>query len=827
MRFLILTLLAILLGTNQVSGFVLQMERFGQGRIVKLVWPLSQAQTGISFRVDAGSFPFTEGEVARVVRESFDVWQAVETASIRFTNQGNGTFRARASDGRNVILYDSDGSEMDIPDGSGVLAFTRVNWNAGGEITDADIVFNGTGSFNFTTSGTSARNTVDFQSVLTHEVGHFLGLNHATLEGSAAVRPTMYPFFFGGERTLEPDDAAGVSALYPIQRLTTGSISGRVTYPDGRGVFGASVVAYQGGSFVVSAISGSSGSPLGPGGNGGYEISGLPPGEYQVAIEPLTGSITSENLGGIFSQGLEVNFTREFYDNSELRSAAQLIAVGAGSGVGGIDFVLGSESAGFPVVRDLVLPVNTPDASGPYRVAARITDDVRVASASLDYRINGGAFRTVNLTRENGEVFAADLPGQLPGAFVEYRVAAVDDDGNEIQVPSQGLPLMRFEVLSLSGEPVLYVVMRESHVVSVIDTGPGREVARIPTGGFDPLSVVLTPDERYLFVANTGGEVSDDRVTVVETATHKVVATIQVGEAPLDMAVSPDGRWVYVTNSRGQSVSVLDAVELKEARRMNVFAAGDGPYGIAVSPDGETLYVTDIEASQVLVVESATGVITGRIGVVASPRSVVVSRDGTRLYACGFTGGIAVVDAVERRLIQTIETGTSSIFRLTLSPDGDHLYATDRTNSRLLEVDTRFNRVSSTWLTGGEETRDIAVSADGSVIYVANQNSDDLVFYDAESFHVVGRVDLPGGPRGIAVGSGSGSQVMVLEDLSRADFDGSLRVDLGDFVLFARAFGSGVGDSLFEARFDLNENERVDFGDFLIFANAFGRILVE
>ena len=278
------SLLAILLSASQVSGFVLQMERFGQGRIVTLVWPLSRAQNGIPFQVDAESFPFGEAEVTRIVRESFEAWQSVETATIRFTDLGTGSFRSRASDGRNVIVYDSDGSEMDVPAGASVLAFTRVNWNASGEITDADIVFNGTGSFTFTTSGTTTRNTVDFQGVLTHEIGHFLGLNHATLEGSASVRPTMYPFFFGGERTLEPDDEAGVSTLYPTLSLRTGIISGRVTYPDGRGVFGANVVAYQGGSFVVSAISGSAGTGIGPGGNGSYSISCLPPGEYQEAI---------------------------------------------------------------------------------------------------------------------------------------------------------------------------------------------------------------------------------------------------------------------------------------------------------------------------------------------------------------------------------------------------------------------------------------------------------------------------------------------------------------------------------------------------------------
>ena len=53
------------------------------------------------------------------------------------------------------------------------------------------------------------------------------------------------------------------------------------------------------------------------------------------------------------------------------------------------------------------------------------------------------------------------------------------------------------------------------------------------------------------------------------------------------------------------------------------------------------------------------------------------------------------------------------------------------------------------------------------------------------------------------------------------DFDGTGKVDLEDFFLFAAAFSQDpTGDN---ARFDLDGNAKIDFDDFFLFAGAFGK----
>jgi YVTN family beta-propeller protein len=50
----------------------------------------------------------------------------------------------------------------------------------------------------------------------------------------------------------------------------------------------------------------------------------------------------------------------------------------------------------------------------------------------------------------------------------------------------------------------------------------------------------------------------DYRVSVIDTASNRAVATIPVGAEPIGLAVAPNGRHVYVANSASSSVGVID-----------------------------------------------------------------------------------------------------------------------------------------------------------------------------------------------------------------------------------------------------------------------------
>ena len=81
------------------------------------------------------------------------------------------------------------------------------------------------------------------------------------------------------------------------------------------------------------------------------------------------------------------------------------------------------------------------------------------------------------------------------------------------------------------------------------------------------------------FIISTLSNGKDASVSVIDTETDKIIATIPVGRRPWNMAITPDGRKLYVANGRSDSVSVIDTETLKPVAEVKV---GKLPWGAAI-----------------------------------------------------------------------------------------------------------------------------------------------------------------------------------------------------------------------------------------------------
>jgi YVTN family beta-propeller protein len=95
-----------------------------------------------------------------------------------------------------------------------------------------------------------------------------------------------------------------------------------------------------------------------------------------------------------------------------------------------------------------------------------------------------------------------------------------------------------------------YITNQNSGNVSVIDTVTNTVIATIPIGN-SPDGVAVTSDGSRAYVTNTG------QVSAIDTATNTVIATVFVGDGPFGVAVTPDGSRLYITSEGSGTVSVI------------------------------------------------------------------------------------------------------------------------------------------------------------------------------------------------------------------------------------------------------------------------------
>lgn len=150
-------------------------------------------------------------------------------------------------------------------------------------------------------------------------------------------------------------------------------------------------------------------------------------------------------------------------------------------------------------------------------------------------------------------------------------------------------------VVPTPDEKKLYVANIGSGSVSVIDRASDA-VATVPTGA-GAEGIAVSPGGREVWVTNRAA----NTVSVITTADHKVVATVESGgKMPIRVKFTPDGKQAWVSNARSNTVTVFDATNRRLLATIDVGAV---PVGIQMSPDGQRAFVANTNANQVTVIE--------------------------------------------------------------------------------------------------------------------------------------------------------------------------------------------------------------------------------
>jgi len=306
----ILGLLACLMGASSAQAHVRQRyyvpanSEGTKGREVIVHWPFATAASKISMHQFSG----TLGTGATATTIDFAAAQLMAGASIQ---QWTGPFWGGLSPALNLEL--SAGLPVPTPSGcegsadaddsgnpgqdhvnnivftsqrtascssslttsAGVIGLTKVLFDvSSGEIVEGDMQFDDI-EFKFTTTPGNDVNVspkqIYLRDVITHEFGHFLGLDHSSVREAAMLFAVS-----DGLAQTKSDDQAGLLSIYPLaeQAGSLATLRGSLTL-EGAPVFGASVFVLDGRTLRVKAMEMTDV-------NGAFAFCALPPGPHVV-----------------------------------------------------------------------------------------------------------------------------------------------------------------------------------------------------------------------------------------------------------------------------------------------------------------------------------------------------------------------------------------------------------------------------------------------------------------------------------------------------------------------------------------------------------------
>ena len=308
------------------------------------------------------------------------------------------------------------------------------------------------------------------------------------------------------------------------------------------------------------------------------------------------------------------------------------------------------------------------------------------------------------------------------------------------------------------------VTNERSGTLSVIDGASHAVVATVALGK-RPRGMKTSPDGKLLYVALSGSPIAGpgvdesklppadkgaDGIGVLDLATLKLLKVLRGASDPEQLAVSADGKRLYVASEdTGQGI-VLDAADGHVIAKLPV---GGEPEGVTLSPDGRHVYMTSEEEHHVAVIDTATNRLVTTLQVGERPRFTEFSDDGALAFVSGENdGSITVIDARQLKVLRTIhlEGPLTRPVGMVVAHNGKQLYAVTGRGRNLLELDIATGKVLR-MVDVGPRPWGVALSPAGDVLYTANGNSNDVSVIDATSLKVLARVKVGDGPWGAVI----------------------------------------------------------------------------
>jgi hypothetical protein len=315
------------------------------------------------------------------------------------------------------------------------------------------------------------------------------------------------------------------------------------------------------------------------------------------------------------------------------------------------------------------------------------------------------------------------------------------------------LVLTALPVHADGGAPNLAYVAGTTQGISTIDIGQQKVTGTISVSG-DPHSVMLSPDGRFLYVAQP----TLGRVTMLAARTSQTICTATVPGQPTLLAfdITPGANTLYAAGNGDASVSAIDSTNCAVKHTYQT----SGPvYGVAVAQissgsSGSTSNQIWVSGTAALTIFDTTGKQLTTIPIAGGPQYLTIPQ-GSIAYVTTRQGSVDAVDIGTHRVF-TLLTG-GSYGPMDYDAITGEVYVPDQQNKQL-DVLTPLNSGTTTLprepartLSLGVVPQSVAITSDGQLGFVALSGGN-VAMLDVPGHQVVNTIFVGGNPHFIITG---------------------------------------------------------------------------
>ena len=302
----------------------------------------------------------------------------------------------------------------------------------------------------------------------------------------------------------------------------------------------------------------------------------------------------------------------------------------------------------------------------------------------------------------------------------------------------------------------LYVGSSRGDDISIIDMSSLKVTGKLKAGEHVH-GVCLQADGKRLFATVE----IDQTLRIIDTATEQTIATVKVSGRPNQCAATPDGKYVAVPI---RDKDVVDIVSVKQEKIVKSLPIKE-PHNALNAGSNRYIYVSSMGSHEIDVIDLEKMDYSAHIPVGGRPRPYLVSQNGNMMYvALADLHGFVMVDIPEKKILERVEipsehatlrkleyeTQDTLTHGLALTPDGSELWVSSLLDDSMYIYDVKAKKVTGRVSTGAGPNW-IVFTPDGKYACVSNTDTDDVSIFDVKARTEVTRVKVGKVPKRLAV----------------------------------------------------------------------------